>query len=207
MSATTTATICDAAYFDALYATSDDPWDYRGRWYESRKRQLALACLPRERYRSGFEPACSNGELAASLAPRCDALLCADLNARAVELATQRCKSWPHVRVEQRTMPTEWPDDGRFDLIVISELLYYLTTQATAQLAALAQGSLAKDGTLLACHWTHPFEGALQSARQAHAAFDACMCLTKLVRHMEADLLLEVWSNDARPVAAREGIA
>jgi hypothetical protein len=202
---TTTATLCNAAYFAAMYATSDDPWDYRGRWYEARKRQLTLACLPRERYRQGFEPACSNGELAACLATRCDALLCTDLNARAVELAARRCASWPHVCVEQRVMPEQWPD-ARFDLIVISELAYYLTPQATAQLAAYVCTSLTTDGTLLACHWTHPFDGARQTAHDAHAAFDACADLTKLVTHSEADLLLEVWSKDARTVATLESL-
>lgn len=208
----------DAAYFEALYAAGDDPWHYRSRWYEARKRALTLACLPRARYRRGFEPACANGELAACLAPRCDALLCFDLNARAVELATKRCAQWPHVRFERRSAPDEWPDrfDGspsgpsphasRFDLIVVSELLYYLSPSTTARLAARAHALLDEDGTLLACHWAPPFDGATQSAHDAHAAFSAYAGLTRLVRHEEPDLLLDVWSKDARAVASLDGI-
>jgi hypothetical protein len=37
----------DAQYFADLYADSDDPWAFRTRWYERRKRDLALASLPR----------------------------------------------------------------------------------------------------------------------------------------------------------------
>lgn len=210
---------CDAGYFEALYVTGDDPWHYRTRWYEARKRALTLACLPREHYRSGFEPACGNGELAACLAPRCDALLCFDLNARAVELAAERCARWPHIRVECHSAPDDWPDQfdtagsglssqgSSFDLIVLSELLYYLQPSATAQLVARAEALLADDGTLLACHWAHPFEGATQSAREAHAAFETHTRLTRLVHHEEPDLLLDVWSKNAGTVASIEGIS
>ena len=61
--------------FERVYAASDDPWGFRTSWYEARKRSILLACLPRQRYRSGYEPGCSNGELAAVLALRCERLL------------------------------------------------------------------------------------------------------------------------------------
>ena len=32
-------------YFDRLFETSDDPWAFRQRWYERRKRALTLAAL------------------------------------------------------------------------------------------------------------------------------------------------------------------
>ncbi len=145
-----------AAYFEALYRNNDDPWGYRHRWYERRKQQLTLAVLPREHYRSAFEPACSNGELAALLAPRCTALLASDINTRAVRLAAQRMAGVPNVRVEQRALPHEWPR-GSFDLIVIGEIAYYLDAAQSAEVAAHACASLTDDGTLLACHWRHPF--------------------------------------------------
>ena len=36
-------------YFDAIYA-HDDPFGYRERWYEARKRALLLASLPAQRF-------------------------------------------------------------------------------------------------------------------------------------------------------------
>ena len=92
-----------ATYFDELYRHSDDPWKLREGWYESRKRSLTLALLPRPRYRNAFEPGCANGELTLELAKRCDMLLAADLHERAVELARERAAGITHVRVEQRT--------------------------------------------------------------------------------------------------------
>ena len=37
-------------YFDRLFADNDDPWAFRQRWYERRKRALTLALLTRPRY-------------------------------------------------------------------------------------------------------------------------------------------------------------
>ncbi|MDF9770111.1 hypothetical protein OKW09_002396 [Pseudomonas rhodesiae] len=43
-------------YFDQLFAENDDPWAFRQRWYERRKRALTLALLTKPRYASIFEP-------------------------------------------------------------------------------------------------------------------------------------------------------
>lgn len=196
-----------AQYFDDLYQQSDDPWNLREGWYEQRKRTLTLALLPRPRYRNAFEPGCAGGELTAALALRCDALLAADLHERAVLLARERVASMPQVRVEQRTVPVQWPTDaGPFDLIVISEFAYYLRRAELETLAARIAASLTTDGTLLACHWRRPFAEALESADTAHALFDTRCGLARLAHHDEADLLIDVWSRDARSVAQREGL-
>ncbi|MFM0204753.1 class I SAM-dependent methyltransferase [Paraburkholderia fungorum] len=196
-----------AMYFDELYKSSDDPWNLREGWYERRKRSLTLALLPRPRYRNAFEPGCANGELTAELATRCDALLAADLHETAVRLARERVAGMPQVRVEQRTVPLQWPvDTGPFDLIVISEFAYYLDSADLETLAARIAASLTTDGTLLACHWRRPFAEALESADTAHALFDARCGLSRLAHHDEADLLIDVWSRDARSVAQREGL-
>ncbi|ACC74494.1 SAM-dependent methyltransferase [Paraburkholderia phymatum] len=194
------------AYFDDMYRQDDDPWDYRGSWYERRKRLLTVAALPRARYRSGFEPACSNGELSALLAQRCDRLYVCDISDQAIHLARERLADVRNVTFAQRAIPEQWPD-ASFDLIVIGELCYYLSRDATAELAQRACASLTADGTLVACHWRHPFEGKLQTAEDVHAAFDALPAWRRIVQHAEHDLLLDVWSKDGQSVAQREGLA
>ncbi|MBP0590101.1 methyltransferase domain-containing protein [Paraburkholderia sp. LEh10] len=195
-----------AAWFDDLYRQDDDPWNYRDSWYERRKRHLMIAALPRERYRLGFEPACSNGELSALLAQRCERLRVCDISAFAVRLARERLGEARNVIVEKRAIPQEWPD-ACFDLIVIGELCYYLSREATAELAQRACASLTGDGALVACHWRHPFEGKLQTADEVHATFGALPALTHLVQHAEHDLLLDVWSKEVCSIAQREGLA
>ena len=112
----------DRVVFEDLFAGSDDPWGFRTRWYESRKRALTLACLPAARYARAFEPGCANGELTAALATRCDQVLASDGVAAAVLLAQQRLNGLglTNVSVAQAWVPQDWPAQT-FDLIVFSE--------------------------------------------------------------------------------------
>src|ERR1700722_10637904 len=143
------------AYFDAMYAASDDPWGFRSRWYERRKYALSLAMLPAERYAAAFEPACSIGILTASLAGRCDAVLACDRAAAAVAAAGARTADLPNVTVEQRVLPGDWPP-GSFDLLVFSEVLYYFSDAELTLVLDQASDALRPGGTLLAVHWRHP---------------------------------------------------
>lgn len=195
-----------ATCFDALYAISDDPWGLRARWYERRKRELTMAALPRERYRCAFEPGCSNGELSALLATRCDAVFALDLNGRAVQLARARLAGMPAVHVEQGSVPHAWP--GReFDLIVLSEIAYYFDEAELETLAQKIRATLSADGTLIACHWRHRYDEAMQSAEAVHASLHTLCALPRIVRHEESDLLLDVWTRHGASVAQEEGIA
>jgi len=182
-----------ADYFDELFAESDDPWAFRTRWYEQRKRDLTLAALPRQRYKRVFEPGCANGELSMRLAERSNALLCMDMSARAVELARKRLKPHPRAQVFQGCLPQDWPD-GRFDLIVISEWAYYLEPALFVQVIERIAPSLTPDGAVLACHWLHPIEGCPMQGREAHELLARHLPMQRTVRHEETDFLLEMWS-------------
>ena len=192
----------DAAYFDALYQR-DDPFEYRTRWYEARKRALTLASLPQAHYLRAWELGCSNGVLSAALAPRCAQLLATDLSDVAVASARQLLATHAHVRVERAQHPREWPD-GQFDLIVFSELGYYLEPEAMQQMAVRLAASLDPQGVLIACHWRPAFEQARCSAAFVHAQLDAL--LPQVFSWSDADVLLQGWSRDTRSVAAHEGL-
>jgi SAM-dependent methyltransferase len=194
------------AYFDAMFSASDDPWSFRTRWYEERKRALTLACLPQRRFQSGYEPGCANGELSAALAARCDRLLVSDGALRAVELARLRLAALEHVRVVTAWLPQDWPQQ-RFDLIVISELGYFLDLDALDAMAAAALRSLLPGGCVLACHWRRPITGCSLDGDAVHARLHAQLGLAHLSHWREADFNLDVWSADARSVAEREGFA
>ncbi|OLS60739.1 class I SAM-dependent methyltransferase [Pseudomonas putida] len=183
----------DARYFANLFAASDDPWAFRTRWYEKRKRDLIMASLPKQFYERIFEPACANGELSAALAERCSELVCHDLDATAVSLARQRLAHLPGVQVEQGHLPGDWPG-GSFDLIVLGEIGYYLDPAQWLQVIEQAVASLNADGALLACHWLHPIDGCPQDGRQVHALLEQRLPLYRVLRHEEADFLLEYWS-------------
>jgi SAM-dependent methyltransferase len=192
-------------YFDQLFAGNDDPWAFRQRWYEQRKRALTLAVLPRPRYTSIFEPGCANGELSAELAPRCDRLVCCDTAAAAVALAKTRLMGFPHAQVQQSRLPEQWPP-GAFELIVLSELCYYLDAEDLHRLVDRALASLTEDGQLLACHWRPTIEGCPQNAEQVHALLQQRLGMPAVVQHHESDFLLDLWSRDGTSVASVEGL-
>lgn len=187
-----------ADYFDRMFAENDDPWAFRTRWYEQRKRDLTMATLTRQRYQRVFEPACANGELSVLLAQRCDAMVSMDFSADAVRLATERLKGFSDVAVLQGCLPGDWPG-GEFDLIVLSEVAYYLSAQDLSALIDRAVASLSPSGSLLACHWLHPIDGCPLDGRQVHAMLDEQLALHRVVRHEETDFLLELWC--AQPCA------
>ena len=153
-------------YFEQAWAGDDDPWRIADRWYERRKRDLVLAALPRERFGRGLEVGCAAGHLTRRLAGRCDRLLACDGSPRAVALARERVPARPSP-CEQRWLPAEWPE-GRFDLVVLSEVGYYLGREDLARLARLCADGLRPGGVLVACHWRHPAPGYPGTAAGVH---------------------------------------
>lgn len=190
-------------HFETLYAADDDPWDVRGTWYERRKRAVLLASLGRERYRSAFEPGCGNGEMTAALARRCDRLLACDGSASAVAAAQRRLQAPDRaegaLRLEQRSLPGQWPREEKFDLIVVSELAYYFDAAALDAMLALARANLDADGELLMCHYLPGFDDRVIATDAAHAAAGRLPGLVRAVQHRERDFLLETW----RPAGAQ----
>lgn len=194
------------AYFESLYQAETDPYGVRDRWYEKRKRALLLDSLPRRRFTSAYEPGCGTGELTAQLAERCDHVLASDWSAGALQTAQKRNASYEHVTIERQMLPNDWPvARGPFDLIVLSELGYFLDSRAMNTVASHCAASLSDTGVLVACDWKPDFSERALSTRDVQATL-SFIGLRRLVLHEEDDFVLRVWSVDPRSVAQREGI-
>jgi SAM-dependent methyltransferase len=195
-------------YFRDCYAASADPWGLAERWYEARKYAVALALLTRQRYGVTFEPGCSIGVLTALLAPRCDSLLAWDAVPDAVTSARARTAGLPGVRVEQGAIPAEWPP-GSFDLIVLSELLYYFDDADLGQVLGLSVGSLRPGGQILAVHWRHPAPDHPRTGDGVHEDLAEHQGLARLARYRDPDFTAELYARadgDLRSVAQAGGI-
>jgi SAM-dependent methyltransferase len=177
-----------------LYEESPDPWGFESSWYERRKYGLTLAALPRERYRSAYEPGCSIGVLTRLLAARCDALLASDFIPRALDKARARVSDLPHVRIEQRETPAEWPD-GPFDLVVLSELAYFLEPDDVVELGRRTGGSTSEGATVIAVHWRGQIDDWPLTVDDAHAMIAAAGGLTRVARLADPGFLLEVFER------------
>lgn len=145
----------EAGYFDRLYAADPDPWRFTTSVYEDAKYAATLAALPRERYASAVEVGCSIGVLTERLAARCDRLIGLDVAQAALDAAAARCRDRAGVAFAISTLPAT-PPPGRFDLIMLSEVLYYFDEAGVRAMAA-AVAAMASDGAdIMLVHWLGP---------------------------------------------------
>ncbi|MGQ7845211.1 SAM-dependent methyltransferase [Granulosicoccus sp. 3-233] len=120
------------AFLDELYRRSSDPWSFRTSDYERRKYAATLAALDREHYSTILEIGCGNGELARSLHQRCELYVGVDAVAIALDEAR---RAVPSGRFSQVYLPDELPACDP-ELIVLSEILYFLDRECLSMLAA-----------------------------------------------------------------------
>ncbi|WP_298141919.1 SAM-dependent methyltransferase [uncultured Acinetobacter sp.] len=191
-------------YFDEIYANKDDPWGYEQRWYEQRKRHICLSVLLKPHYQQALEIGCSNGVFSEALAARCDQLLCLDGHFKAVDLARQRLAAYSHVEVQQAWVPTQLPHQS-FDLIIVSEILYYLDTVALDEVMTWLNKHLIPGGTLLCCHWRHSIEGFELDGNLVHQHLQQ-LNLDHYLTVKDPDFLIDVWSNASINLAQQEGL-
>jgi predicted TPR repeat methyltransferase len=186
----------DRDYFENLYEVSTDPWGFETSEYERRKYERTLESVGDRRFRRAFEAGSSIGVFTAMLAPRCDELLAVDASEKAVEIARERLAKHTHVRVERRTLPEEMPG-GTFDLIVASEILYYLPREVVLEALRSVEERLAQGGVLVAVHWrketkTYPLQGD-----EVHELLVRHVRLANVKTIKEPEYRLDVFENVA----------
>lgn len=225
------------AYFDALYEGNKDPWHYQTRWYEKRKRDICLSLLPQSQYKRGIELGCGNGVFSELLASRCQSLVSIDGNRQAVSLAKQRLAKAYHAKVIhgiipdifstlpktllQNGAPTNNSLQPTFDLMVISEILYYLSATDIDIVIAWVQKHLAVGGTLLCCHWRYEIDGFDMTGARVHERLQNAFNLPASIEPnqktpqavfthqsclVDRDFLLDVWQNTLSSVAEQENL-
>lgn len=139
-------------YFEQIYARDADPWDYASSDYERAKYAATLNALPGQRFRRGLEVGCSIGVMTGQLAARCDALFAIDVSRAALNRARQSCRDRPNVSFALMRVPSQWPT-ATFDLMVFSEVLYYLSRADVAHTACHVLNTLEPDGAVILVHW------------------------------------------------------
>ncbi len=141
--------------FDRIYAGSVDPWRYETSPYEHAKYARTLAALP-DRADAALEVGCSIGVMTAMLAPRCRQLLSLDGAAAAVARTRDRCAGLPQVSVRHTRVPDGLPDPppGGWDLILLSEMLYFLSPADLRRLGTLLTAHAAARAAIVLVNWT-----------------------------------------------------
>ncbi len=174
-----------ATYFEELYAANPDPWNFASSDYEKTKYAATIAALEDRNFHNVFEIGCSIGILTKLLSARCRSLLAIDLVETALADARKYCAGLPHVRFENFSVPYVWPSDRSFDLIICSEVLYFLSPRDIARVAHLATGSILPGGWILLVNFTGPIDEPCSGDDAAKIFIDACrgaLVLRKCVR-------------------------
>jgi SAM-dependent methyltransferase len=156
-----------ADYFEGLYRAEADPWGFATRAYEQAKYDATLAALGDERACRALEVGCAIGVLTARLAGVCDQLLAVDVSETALDAARTRCQGLANVELRRMGLPAQAPE-GDFDLIVLSEVVYYWDDSDLVRMGELLRRKVMANGRVLLVHWT----GETDYPQTADAAVD-----------------------------------
>ncbi|NIL83741.1 hypothetical protein RhoFasGS6_01099 [Rhodococcus fascians] len=200
-------------YFRDVYAAHEDPFMLDSKWYERRKYALTLASLPKPHYRRGLEPGCSIGVLTEQLAARCEHLVSTDVVQSALDTARERVGESAAVDFALWSLSDDvsaLPNPHeKFDLIVVSEVGYYLDDDDLAAAMSRIVGRLEAGGTLVAAHWRHDVDDYPISGDRVHEIIAATTGLAALSRYLDEDVRIEVFIATDLPavsVASTDGL-
>ena len=138
------------AYWEHFFRETD-PWDY-GSAYEQEKYAFQLELLPDGPIETALELACAEGRFTERLAPRVKRLIATDISATALARAAQRCKEHGNTQFQRLDLAAD-PLPRELDLIVCSEVLYYLDDEAELRrVAERLAAALRPGGSLITAH-------------------------------------------------------
>ena len=156
----------DAEYWETLFS-AEDPWLYENA-YEQLKYLQTLAALPAGRIDQALELACAEGHFTVHLAGRVRHLIATDISSKALERAAARCADADNVHFERLDLLEGELPNG-LDLIVCSEVLYYLQDRAAlAKLSAKIASALKPGGALVMTHADLLVDGGLSGFDWPH---------------------------------------
>jgi peptidoglycan/xylan/chitin deacetylase (PgdA/CDA1 family)/GT2 family glycosyltransferase len=137
--------------FETLFARKRDPWVYTSP-YEQTKYEQTLELIPQGPFASALELGCAEGQFTAMLARRVDHLVAADISEVALRRARSRCAEWSNVDYLQLDLVTD-AVPGTYDLVVCSEVLYYVGDRKSLTAVARRLARLiAPGGYLVTAH-------------------------------------------------------
>ena len=191
----------DSPLFESMYQATDDPWDFATSPYEQSRYERIIAHIPADRYQRVFEPGCSVGVLTELLAQRCGSVHATDIAPTALARARARCRDCPNVHIDSAGIEPGSP----VDLIVFSEVGYYLEPDHLAEMLQRLVSAIDPGGRLIACHWTGTSADHAQSGAAVHEALGvACAGWYHHATETHSDpdhdgYLLDVWDRPENP--------
>jgi len=181
------------SYFEEMYSKNADPWNFETSAYEKKKYNATIAAIPNRDFKNGLEIGCSIGVLTEKITSLCRNLIAIDISQTALQQAKERLKDSPKVSFRLGGIPGAFPK-GNFDLIIMSEVGYYLSMPDLLITREKILNALDVGGVLVLVHWTHFVADYPLSGDDVHEAFES-QGLTHLHHSATADYRLDVFQK------------
>lgn len=179
------------ADFESRYRADPDPWGYTSSAYEHEKYAATLEACGAGPFADALELGGSIGVLSSMLAPLCVRLTTIDAAPTAVTLSRGRLSRARHVHVLLGSIPGAVPA-GHFDLVVASEILYYLNAAELAATVVMLESRMRPGARLVAVHWRPAGPERPFDAQQVHGLLRRRAWLTPVRSTGTRDYLLDV---------------
>ncbi len=133
-----------------------------------------------------------SGVLTEKLSERCDSVLATDIVPTALESARARLTGHDS-EFRLWALGDDWSDET-FDLVVISEVGYYLTFEKLIEAMLQVVEHLEPGGTLLCAHWRHVVPEYPQNGDAVHSAVrQTPPGLAQFASYQDEDVLIDVF--------------
>ncbi|MBI3553965.1 MAG: methyltransferase domain-containing protein [Elusimicrobia bacterium] len=111
---------------DRVFSRGRDPYGYDGRSaYEVERLSAMQKALGGRRYARALEVGCAEGAFTEKMAASCEKLTAVDISSVALARAKERLRVQAQVEFVEADI-RQWSPAGRFDLIVLGDVLYYI---------------------------------------------------------------------------------
>ena len=180
--------------FEQRYRLDPDPWSYETSDYERAKYERTNAACGSGPFSAAVELGCSIGVFTALLAPRCRRLVAIDGSATALSTARVRLRDQPQVEFVRGRIPEAIPEES-LDLVIASEILYYLVQSELDQTLRVLEKHMVSGGRLVVVHWRSPGPERPLSAAAVHGRLRERPSLVHVSSEPDHSYLLDVWAR------------
>lgn len=171
--------------FDHKYNTYAEPFSLEGAKYERDKRSALLSLIEKHSFDLAIDYGCGLGDLAIALSERARRTIAIDSSRvalRRLQTRLQTRRRHKHlgdgesargeelIALRLATPERPWPvkNSERAELIVASEVLYYLNKSELHQLYQSIDRTLSLNGIFITCHYRLPFHDRLIKNEEIH---------------------------------------
>jgi 2-polyprenyl-3-methyl-5-hydroxy-6-metoxy-1,4-benzoquinol methylase len=189
--------------FNRLYQIRHDPWcagvsHYR---YQPLKYKTVLSLLPRHVYHRALDIGSGVGVVSRLLAQQVDQVIGVDIAQSAVDYAARASSTIPNVEFRQADfLQLSSASLGRFDLVVLADVVYYLSDLSDQGLQAAREQvlkTLAPKGTLLLVnHYFFCLDSHSRMTRRIHDCFRWAHGLRLVSQHRRPFYLVSVLERE-----------